>query len=155
MEKPWLISAAFGGALLVAGLLMMRSHHRVWRAQKSDPELDAKDLLFFGRRYRRRMQASGMMALIGILLPIGDSVQLFLPAPGWFAVYWAIVLLLVMWLFVLAVSDMISTRAHSIIALHRLRAQQRELEREALALRRQLTPGRNGSGKPGTPETDA
>lgn len=139
---------------MLAGLLLMRSHHVAWRTQQGDAELSEADRLFFRRRYRRRMQASGLMALIGVLLPIGDSVPLFRQAPGWFAVYWGTVLLLVIWLFVLAVSDMISTRAHSVLALRRIQAQQRELEREAEALRQQLTPGQNGSRRPHSPEPE-
>ncbi len=152
MDKSWLISAGFGGALLVAGLWMMRSHSRAWQAQKTDAELDESEIRFFRRRFRRRMQASGMMALIGILLPIGDWVDLFRPAPGWFAAYWGMVLLLVMWLFLLAIGDMVSTRAHAAVALNRIKAQQRQLEQEAVALRKQASTGQNGSRHPG-PET--
>lgn len=145
MERTWLISLIFGGGLVIAGGLFMRSHYRTWQRQKSDSNLDAAELTYYRRRFRRRMQASGLMAIIGVMLPIGDSVQLFRPAPGWFALYWSIVLLLVMWLFVLAVSDMLSTRTHSSIAMNKLRAQQRALEREASELRKQLNSRQNGS----------
>ncbi len=152
MDNSWLISAGFGGALLVAGLWMMRSHWLAWQAQKADGENDESDIRFLRRRFRRRMQASGMMALIGLLLPIGDWVDLFRPAPGWFAAYWGLVLLLVMWLFLLAIGDMVSTRAHAAVALNRIKAQQRQLEQEALALRKRTSSGHNGSQHSG-PET--
>jgi len=144
VDKSWLASAVFGGALVVTGLLMMRSHARVWQEQKDDSELEDKDRLFLRRRYRRRMQASGLLTIIGVMLPVGDSIRLFLPAPEWFALYWIVVLLLVMWVFVLAIGDMASTKTHTTVALNRIRAQQRELEREAAALRGRRS---NGQGR--------
>ena len=145
VDKSWFVSAAFGGALIVGGILMLRSHKRVWEQQQADPELDEEDRSFLGRRYRRRMQASGLLTLIGLMLPLGDLVRVFAGAPGWFAAYWIVVLLLVMWLVMLAIGDLASTKVHTTIALNRIRAEQRKLEREAAALRAQLSNGHDQS----------
>jgi hypothetical protein len=152
------LSAGFGAVLLVAGLLMMRSHAHTWRQQKSDPKLGPADIKFYGHRYRRRMQASGMLAVIGVLLPVGEAIKL-LPLPwrwvalSW-AVFWMVVLLLVLWLVVLAMGDMISTRVYSTIALNRIRAEQLQLERKAAALRARLHPGKNGARSGDEPESE-
>lgn len=145
MDHSWFVSAAFGAGLFIAGLVMMRSHYKSWQRQKADTDLDEGDLTFFRRRYRRRMQASGLMALIGVLIPIGDSVERFDDAPGFFAVYWIVVLALVLWLILLAAGDLAATKAHSTVALNRIRKQQRQLEREAAALRERLSTRKNGS----------
>jgi hypothetical protein len=153
------LSAGFGAALLVAGLLMMRSHTRTWRHQKADQKLGPSDITFYGRRYRRRMQASGMLALIGVLLPVGEAIKL-LPLPRrWvaltWAVFWIVVLLLVLWLVVLAIGDMISTRVYSTIALNRIRAEQIQLERKAASLRERLHTGRNGANSRDDAESES
>jgi cell division protein FtsB len=70
-----------------------------------------------------------------VLLPLGDAVISWRQHPGWFAVYWMVVLGLAAWVMALALGDLLATRAHSRAALARLRQQQRELEREAAQLR--------------------
>ncbi len=145
MDKSWWVSAAFGGALIIGGVLMLRSHLRTWNRQQADPELDDEDRHFLQRRFRRRMQASGLLTLIGVMLPLGDVVRLFAGSPWWFAVYWIVVLILVMWLFVLALGDMALTKVHTTVALNRIRAEQRKLEKEAAALRAQMSNGHDQS----------
>ncbi len=139
MDKSWFVSAAFGGSLTIAGLLMMRSHLRAWREQKVDPELHAEDRSFLKRRFRRRMQASGLLAIIGVMIPLGDVVRLSVKSPGIFAAYWIVVLLLVMWMFMLAIGDMALTNLHTTVALNRIRAEQRQLEQKAAALKAKLS----------------
>ncbi len=124
---------------------MMRSHLRVWREQSVDPELHEDDRHFLLRQFRRRMQASGLLAIIGMMIPLGDVVRVFADSPGIFAAYWIIVLLLVMWMCMLAMGDMASTKAHTTVALNRIRAEQRQLEQEAAALKAKLSNGHDPS----------
>ncbi len=145
MDKSWWVSAAFGGALVIGGVLMLRSHMRAWKQQQDDPDLDDADRHFLHRRFRRRMKASGLLTLIGVMLPVGDVVRVFAGSPWWFALYWIVVLLLVMWLFLLAMGDMASTKVHTTVALNRIWAEQRKLEQEAAALRAQISNGHDQS----------
>ena len=55
--------------------------------------------------------------------------------PKFFGVYWIVVLALVAYLIVLAILDGLSTASHTRAALARLRAQRRQLERNAAELR--------------------
>lgn len=133
--QMWLPGLVVGILLVVSALLMLWSHVRTWQSRRSDPEIDEADRSFWYRQYVRRMQASGLMLLIGLLIPLGDSLIPWRKAPALFAIYWLFVLALVGWVILLAVSDLIATRAHSQVALGRIQRQQRELEQEAARLR--------------------
>ncbi len=98
-------SIAFGAFLLAfAGFMIMR-HRAAWRlAQEED--LDEPDLDFLRRQFRRRMQASGMIGLVGVAVIVGIWVTHTVTA----AIYWSVVILIVLWIGMLAVSDLINTR---------------------------------------------
>lgn len=136
----WLPGLIVGILLVIGALLMLISHVRTWQSRRSDPDVEERDRAFWYRQYVRRMQASGLMLLIGILIPLGDSLIPWRKAPALFAIYWLFVLALACWVILLAVSDLVATRAHSQVALGRIQRQQRELEQEAARLR----SGRNG-----------
>ena len=137
---------SFGAALVVGGLIMMRRHRVTWYEEKNDPGLEDSDRDYYFRRYRRRMQTSAMIALIGLLIAVGDAV---LPrlivnqqrAMLVFGVYWGAVLLLTGWVIAMALADMLSASAHTRAALSRLRSKQHELEKELDDVRRR---GSNG-----------
>ena len=138
----WYISASVGTAIVIAGLLLMRSHVRQWSQQQDDPELDERQRRHLHWRYRRRMQASGLLTLIGIMIPVGDIEALFGAEPVWFAVYWFVVIGLVIWVALLALGDLAVTRAHSQVDLKRLEQMQRELEQELATLKSRSSNGR-------------
>ena len=142
----WQIAAGVGVVIFVFGAAMMRWHVASWRRQKNDASLDDFDRNHYFARYRRRMQTSGIIALLGILIPVGDSLLSLQNFPALFAVYWGTVLLLTLWIVLLAVGDVSSTKAHSNVALERLRQKQRELQAHAKRLK-----SRRSNGHP--PET--
>lgn len=142
MGKTWFVSAFVGAAIIITGVLVMRSHYYTWQRQKADPELDDRERRHLHRRFRRRLQATGLLVVIGILIPVGDIEMLFAGRPVLFAVHWFSVIGLVMWVGLLAVGDLASTRAHSRVSLHRLEQKQRELEREVAALQSRHSNGR-------------
>lgn len=152
MDKSWWVSATVGGVLVIAGLLMMRSHWLAWQKQQADPDLEEGDLKYLRRRYRRRMQASGLFTVVGVMIPLGDVVHWFGNRPGLFIAYWGVVLVLVMWMVLLALGDIASTKVHTTVSLNRIRAEQRKLEREAAALRSQIASDRTSSN--GAPSSD-
>jgi hypothetical protein len=137
-SSPW-PALVFGALLVLAAGAMLASHVRTWRRRRNDPELEEGERQHYERQFRRRMQASGIVAIIGVMLPLGDpSEQALIPwraHPAWLSVYWIIVLGLAMWVMLLAAGDLLATRVHSQVALSRLRQKQRELEREAARLR--------------------
>lgn len=129
-----------GASLLVMGFLFMRWHVREWRQEKNDPSLDPKDREHYYARYRRRMQTSGMLMLLGVLIPLGDWLldRGFVVAS---TILWFLVFGLIAWVILMAFGDMLSTRTHSHAALSKVRQKQRELERQVAELR-----GRGGNG---------
>jgi cytochrome c biogenesis protein CcdA len=145
-NNNWLFSIALGISLIAIGLMLMRSHLRSWKSSKNDGSLEDRERTHLYTRYRRRMQASGMITGLGILFPLGDILFSFLPLNAqnqiWFAIYWLIVLLLAGWLIVLALADMYSTSIHAKTSLNKVRRKQRELERQVAEIKRRESNGR-------------
>ncbi len=143
--ENWIYSAIGGGVLLVSGLCMMRAHHRRWQERQTDPELSDNDRWHFRHQYRRRMQASGMFVVLGLLIPLVDFDPLFRRHPLLWTALVIVILALTLWLAVLAVGDLLSTSAHSRVALGRIREQQRQLERQVSEIRARTSNG-HGEG---------
>jgi hypothetical protein len=145
MEK-WIPSLVFGFALAGGGAAAVVWHLRSWRAKQGDASLTPQEREHYHRQYRRRLQTSGIIVLLGILFPIGDPDGLvpWKGHPLGLTIYWFVVLALTLWVMLLAVGDLASTRTHTRDALQRLREQQRELEREAARLRARSTNGPRG-----------
>ena len=145
----WLPMTITGASLLVLGVLMMRSHTRTWRYRQSDESLDEGESQYFKSQYRRRMQTSAIIALLGVMLFVGDVVlPLFLERKNLaavFGVYWLVVLLLTLWIFVLAWGDVAAIRVHSQTALARNRRKQQELEKQIVELKRRRSNGEASS----------
>ena len=145
--QGWVVYLVVGATLIATGLLMMRAHVQAWRAEKNDPTIEDDQRTFFYKRYRRRMQTSAMIAVIGVLIPFGVLVL----RPGLFAdaqqqvrvftFFWASVLLLAVWVILLGVGDLLSTSAQSRVALARIRLKQRELEQQIAEIRRRHSNG--------------
>ena len=87
--------------LLVIGVLMMRAHRRTWVQQQDDPGLNPRDLTRLRTRYRRRMQMSGMIGVLGVMLGVGDAL-IWEQDLQMIAIYWIVVIGLGAWLLVLA-----------------------------------------------------
>ena len=132
--KSW-IAVGVGAALFATGVLFIRWHVHEWREEKNNPGLDPNDRRHFYARYRRRMQTSGILVLLGILIPLGDWLidRNKNPLPA--TIVWIVVLLLTMWVIVMALGDMLSTRTHSQVALSKVRQKQKELERQVAEIR--------------------
>ena len=132
--------------LLVIGVLMMRAHRRTWVQQQDDPGLNPRDLTRLGTRYRRRMQMSGMIGVLGVLLGVGDAV-IWEQDLQLIAIYWIVVIGLGVWLLLLGMGDLASVRIDSKQAISELRdigARRQELEAELAEMRRR---GSNGEAK--------
>lgn len=116
----------FGGFLLVTGIVMLVMQRKGW-AQLQGAGVPQRELKYHRRQYLRRSQIAGMILLIGAMIPLGDSLIPWEKAPGTFAVYWLIVLILAMWTGLLGIGDLVSTRLHGSDELNRLHRQEMQL----------------------------
>ncbi len=126
----WLPAVIVGVGLigLAAGLAWFQ-----WRGWASGPSQlpDDDDVRWQAvRQLRRRMQVSGFLALIGVLIPLGDLLPIFRQSPRLFVIYWLSVLGLVIWMVLLALGDLASNVAYHRLAQHQLNLERRTLKRE-------------------------
>ncbi|QDU29851.1 hypothetical protein ETAA8_49670 [Anatilimnocola aggregata] len=123
-------SVALSVVLVIAALALVVSHLRAWRSADHGG-LGEREREFHARRFRRRVQASVMVGVIGLLL-LGD---LWLRT-GWPALlYWSGVLLLLLWLLLLAASDWLASRVHFHQQLSRLQGERALLQADLDRLR--------------------
>ncbi len=138
----WWVTLVFGAGLVVFGSLMIWAHVKTWRWQSASTELTEADRRHYKARYRRRLQTSGLLVLLGVLLPLADAPFVWRQGAAVATVCWIIVLALACWVILLAVADLVATRVHGQAALARLRSKQRALESEASRLRERLNEQR-------------
>ncbi|WP_339907670.1 hypothetical protein [Symmachiella dynata] len=141
MGIPILIA---GGGLITLGLILIRHHGVVWIRQQSEPNLSEKDLEFFRRQHRRRIQTSGILTLIGLVMLVGDIVVANRKDLLTFVIWLTLLLLLVIWVLLLAMGDWWAIRAHTQSAIAEVQVQQLALERKAERLRKEFRGEENG-----------
>ena len=137
MPLPLRIAADTLPALIAGALLLGFAVVSAWlqiRARRAlSPILEEDDLarIHADRQLRRRLQMSGMLGIIGVLIPLGDQLEPFFRArPGLFFVYWMVVLILVAWTVLMALGDWMSSTAYSSLANIQLRIERSRLEEE-------------------------
>ena len=129
----------FSAALVLGSLIMLAWHVKTWR-EADHGGLAERDFNFHRRQYRRRMQASGMLGIIGLLI-LG---HLLVRENTMLAMYWAGVLGLLVWTVLLAASDFAASRLH-------YGPRVADQQAEHLLLKREIEKFRRESQ---TPETD-
>ncbi|WP_425614822.1 hypothetical protein NA78x_004701 [Anatilimnocola sp. NA78] len=123
-------SVALAVVLVLTSIVLVIGHLRAWRAADHGG-LGEQEREFHSRRFRRRVQASAMLGVIGLLL-VGD---LWLRT-GWPALlYWSGVLLLLGWLLLLAVSDWLASRVHFRQQINRLQGERALIQADLDRLR--------------------
>ena len=148
MGNP-LVSIVVGVALVIIGGILMRSHVVVWNGQKNDGSLDPLDRKHYFTRYRRRIQTSGVITLLGLLIPLGGAVfpQFgFNRQPLFLTLFWMGVLFLTLWVIVLGLGDFIATGAHSRAAFGRVKKKQRVLQEQIAKLKSRDSNGHHTPG---------
>jgi Flp pilus assembly protein TadB len=123
-------------SLLLAAGLLTRSHLRAWQTlQQRRPRLEPSEYDFRRRQLRRRSQTSAMLGLVGIGMLIGRLLIVWRAAPLVVVVFWLGVMGLLVWLALLAVADIVSTRLYFsrlrqnyMVEQARLKAQLRRME---------------------------
>jgi hypothetical protein len=89
-----------------AGLIA--GHIRAWRRLQG-AEIDQGERHFRRRQYRRRMQTSAMLGVLGVAIFVGQLLMIWVASQVLLVVYWSGVLLLLLWVAVLALADMAAT----------------------------------------------
>jgi hypothetical protein len=95
--------AASGGLLFV--------HWRRWKEHRAD-ELPAAEIEYLRRQFRRRMQASGMIGIVGFALIVGDTFIPWMNDPVVTAGFWIGVVLVTVWIALLAIVDLLAARLY-------------------------------------------
>ncbi len=136
-------------AIVVAGLLMICAvalvlwHLSSWRAAKQQ-DLEAAELDYRRRQFRRRMQTSGLLGLLAAGLVVGVFIR---RPPLVVLLYWGGMLVLVGWVALLALVDWWATKLH----FNRLRRgyliEKARLEVQARQLRARGGNGRAGKAR--------
>ena len=138
-ENNWMPAVALGSSLIILACCMMWSHNNAWRRQQQDLDEDDTDRAYYFGRYRRRMQTSGFLAIVGFLIGVGD-IAIWRFGPFASAIFWLMIIVFAGWIGLLALGDLTAVRTHSQIEMAKHEAQRRVLERELQELRK----GSNG-----------
>ncbi len=145
-------SLAFGTALVLLGAWLLRWHRSAWVAHRHDDASDDRAKFHYQRQFRRRMQVSVLLILLGVMIPVGDwlfEMQRRNPvrnAALWMSLFWISLLVVALWIMLLAVFDWLSTRLHvraTRATLAGLARQQRQLEAEVDRLRQNRSNGQH------------
>ncbi len=136
-----LVAIVAGVGLVVVGLSFLRWNVREWQEAKNSSHHDDHDRQHYYNRFRRRVQTTSLLILVGVLIPVGDWLIVRGKNPLIATIYWCVVLLLVVWILLLAVADMISTRTYSRVELSKIQQKKRELERQLTHLRTRNSNG--------------
>ena len=139
VTNNWIQSVVVAAALLIFAALLIRNHRRTWIRHEQDPELDETDRFHYRGQYRRRLQASGLLGVIGLLIVFGDLGIEWRAHPLFFSFYWMGVLGATFYLILLGLLDAFATAAHAKASIARLRQRRSVLERQAADLSRELS----------------
>ena len=131
IDATTLPALIFGAALVVVAIIM---GFFVWRARRElDPIVDGDDgaKLHANRQFRRRLQVSFMLAIVGVMIATGDQLDKFFGRrPVMFFVWVGGIIILAFWMVLMALGDWLSTITYSEIAKAKLRFERRVLEEQ-------------------------
>lgn len=150
------VSLAFSAFLLVCAAVTIAWHVGAWR-QAKQREFDPKERQFRYNQYRRRMQTSILMAVLVVLLPVGqwimiragqeENVRGAWPTVG--VAFVGVVLLLLVWIALLALADFVSTKFFYNRLRDTYQLEQTRLQAELRQLQKSKSNGKgNGNGSP-------
>lgn len=128
----------FGGIVVAVAAGMAIHQWRSWK-QLQHGCADEEEARFAVRRLSRRLQVSALLALVGVMLPIGVWQPFFQKRLLLFLAWWFVVLLLIVWVVLLALGDMLATAVHARVARTHLNRERQRLEDELERYRREQT----------------
>lgn len=126
----WLPALVVGCLLVVFAAGLAAFQWKAWNSgpQQLPPENEIRGHAW--RQLRRRLQVSGFLAAIGVMIPLGDMLPIFRRDQQLFAIFWLVVLGLVVWMVLLVLGDLASNVASNREAQSRLDIERRALEQE-------------------------
>jgi hypothetical protein len=89
--------------------LLLDSHRRTWRRAQESTELSEREKRYALSQYRRRMQASSTIGVVGAAIAVGPIVP---HRPGPMTLYLAALLAACAWIMLMALLDFWATRQH-------------------------------------------
>lgn len=125
--QPDFISLTVGGCILAFGVMLTWSHWKIWVRQQQEFIDNARELRHLQARFRRRAQTSGLIALVGLLIPLADLPIVWKQHPALSSILWIAICCVCLWIMLLALGDLVTTRAHSRATLLRLQTHKDEL----------------------------
>jgi amino acid permease len=128
--------------LTAAGLLV--SHVWAWRAAKQQ-ELDAEELDYRRRQFRRRMHTSATLGLLALTVLIGYLLTLWFRSSWLALLFSASAMMLTCWVVLLAAMDVWATKRHFGRLRQNCLVEQAKLEAQ---IRRIQAVRGNGKGNP-------
>jgi len=136
------LTTAFSVLLVVLSGVLIVSHRRAWRRVEEE-DRDEKQREFARRQKRRRIQASGMIGIVGAAMFVG---QFLANMPLLMGFYWSGVILLVLWFLILAIADVVATQQHYSRLRRDIMIEEAKLQAEANRIRTRLKEKRSRQG---------
>lgn len=138
-------SLTLGIALILLAVWLIRWHWAAWGRHRDLPQGDDRERRHYRLQFRRRIQVSVLLIVLGAMIPIGDWLMVQRRNILGVTIFWIAVLALALWIMLLAAIDWLSTRMYiraTRATLSGLARKQRELEAEAERLRNRGSNGR-------------
>ncbi|MGA2621317.1 MAG: hypothetical protein ABSF26_27145 [Thermoguttaceae bacterium] len=126
--------------LLASAAGLMVWHVRSWRSVRGG-QLEPREVEFHRRQYRRRMQTSAMLAVLGLAILAGQQLTSLL-GPKFAGPFWGGVLLLVAWMALLALADILATQQHFFRLRNHYLVERAKLQAELRRVRPEPTNGK-------------
>lgn len=132
--------------LCVSSAGLIAWHIRAWR-RLQDAEVDPRERDFRHRQYRRRMQTSAMLGLLGVAIFVGQMLMAWPASRLLLVIYWSGVLVLVLWVVLLALADMTATSIYFSQEKNKSLVEHARLQGELQRAREKQAKVRNGKPK--------
>lgn len=137
----------FSLVIVLAAIGLCVWHVRVWRSMRQGP-LDQAEFDYRRRQFRRRIQASAMLGLLGLAVLGGGLMMAWRLNPLALTLYWIAVILVLGWLALLAVADMVATKHYYSRVRDRYAVEQAQLNVELRRLQGLQGNGHDSGRRP-------
>ena len=142
---------AFSLGIVLAAVVMCVWHIRAWRGFRQG-EHDAGEYDFRRRQFRRRIQASAMVGLLGLAVFGGCVMMVLRWNPLAITLYWLAVMVVLGWLGLLALADMVATKQYYGRIQDRYAVEQARLKAELRRIQAIQGNGHSGPDKSKHPQ---
>ena len=129
--------------LIVSSAALMVWHVRTWRRLRQE-ESSEREQDFRRRQFRRRMQTSAMLGVLGAAILVGQLLLPVIHSRMFLVIYWSGVLVLVFWIALLAIADVVATSFYYSREKSEFVIQHAKLQAEARKARDEKARASNG-----------